>query len=383
MEIPSLPPSPFERVGVRSHFSVSITDDADIAIDSTNTILSSLLLSSELKGYIENPAWYLQDNVQSATSLDYLMMTHGWRRYNIPEVVRGNPEYPQIPFQASQQISGKVSGFLLRPVADSEVLIVSEEGGYGKTSTDEKGTFMFQDFEYPDSTSFMIQALNTRVKLDMDEESFPTAVHAPQNPLLTPALSEREGIVREETKSKPETNAFIMKAEQRAKYNEDMRVIYLSEIEVTTSRVKREPRLDIYLNQSATKTVRREQFERKHPTSVSNILSEIVGVRVSSIGDIRLSQGGRPLVFIDGVSVEWPSDDEFSFLAQSPVEAIEVSNVESIDVIMGVNASIKDYADSIIYCEKQASTRNITICSSIKLQIRIFGNIYLKMTTPI
>ena len=78
--------------------SVAVTDDKDMEVDSSNTILSSLLLSSELRGYIESPAYYLQENTKSAYALDLLMMTHGWRRYHIPDVVTGNYDYPSQTF---------------------------------------------------------------------------------------------------------------------------------------------------------------------------------------------------------------------------------------------------------------------------------------------
>jgi len=132
------------------HLSVAITDDMDIDVDSTTTILSSLLLSSELKGYIETPAWYLKDDDKSTTALDYLMMTHGWRRYNIPEVVKGNPEYPSIPFQTYQKISGNLKS-MKRTVAaaGNEVLIQVNNGDFGIKSTDKNGEFIFSNFEYP------------------------------------------------------------------------------------------------------------------------------------------------------------------------------------------------------------------------------------------
>ena len=57
-EIPSLTPSLSGRDGV-GLFSISITDDRDMSVDESTTILSSFLLSSELKGYIENPAYYV------------------------------------------------------------------------------------------------------------------------------------------------------------------------------------------------------------------------------------------------------------------------------------------------------------------------------------
>jgi len=322
-------PSLLGRVGVG--LSVAVTDDRDIAPDSTTTILSSLLLTSELKGYIENPAWYLQDNIQSNTALDYLMMTHGWRRYNIPEIVKGNLETPQIPFQTSQQISGKVKGLMSRPVSDSKVIIVTEDGGYGMTSTDEKGAFKFQDFEYPDSASFMIQALSNWVKLDMDKESFPKPVHAPGP---TPTLPKGEGVETDNYPS-PHTNDFIAKAEQRAKYDEDMRVIYLDEVVVTAPRIdrKKEPRLEFWLNSSADYTVRREQMDKLYYPNLAQYLTLVPGVTVSpnanGMGTYTIKVCplcGPPAILVDGIQVE-------------SLDYISPDMVESIDVLKYVNTT--------------------------------------------
>jgi len=324
------------------HLSVAVTDDADIAIDSTTTILSSLLLTSELKGYIENPAWYLQDNNQSATALDYLMMTHGWRKYNVPEVAKGNPVSPAIPFQTSQQISGKVRGLLLRPVANSEVLIITEEGNYGITDTDEKGTFMFKDFEYPDSASFMIQALSRRgsdqVEVVLDEESFPAPVYAPQSPYLPPTFSKGEG----EMKNEPETNTFIVKAEQRAMYDEDMRLIHLSEIEVTAPRIdrKEERRLEFYANRSSDYTLRREEIEKVAFIYTAQYLTLIPGVRVTpnptEIGSFFISMCplcGPPLILVDGIPI-----DDIGMISPDMVESIDILKFASASTL-GVRAA--------------------------------------------
>ena len=333
----SLTPSLSGRDGV-GLFSVAITDDKDIAVDSSTTIVSSLLLSSELKGYIENPAYYLQDNPESAIALDYLMLTHGWRRYNIPEAVKGNPETPQIPYQTSQQLSGKVKSLTLsRPVPNSEILITVPDGDFGLTSTDEKGTFIYQDFEYPDSTSYYIQALNKRgsnlVELVLDEESFPKPVHAP--------------FVETDNNPSLRTNAFIEKAEQRSKYDDDMQVIQLSEVEVTASRVYRkdEPRLQFWANFNSDVTIRREEFEKAAPRLVSELLRNIAGVHVSSMGYITIrnpiflmgTNRTLPLVLIDGIPNEWP--EVMTSPYDSPLESVGVNDVESIDVLKGANAA--------------------------------------------
>jgi hypothetical protein len=58
-------------------------------------MVSHFLLSSDIKGRIENPLDYFAD--QSPTTLkalDNLMLTHGWRRFEWGKVIAG--EYPKI-----------------------------------------------------------------------------------------------------------------------------------------------------------------------------------------------------------------------------------------------------------------------------------------------
>ncbi len=73
---------------VQGQLSVSITDPAyDVVTNSESNIVSSLLLTSDLHGYIANPAWYLsslEDSVKNA--LDLLMMVNGWRRFKWTEL---------------------------------------------------------------------------------------------------------------------------------------------------------------------------------------------------------------------------------------------------------------------------------------------------------
>lgn len=63
-------------------FSISVTDVKDQVPYGSN-IMSDLLLSSEIKGYVHNPAWYFQDSADTTRlrALDCLLMVQGWRRY--------------------------------------------------------------------------------------------------------------------------------------------------------------------------------------------------------------------------------------------------------------------------------------------------------------
>ncbi len=76
-----------------TNMSVSITD-ASLLNNSNSNIVSSLLLSADVKGYIHNPAYYFSSKADSVQQhLDLVMLTHGWRRFKWKEVTAG-----QLPF---------------------------------------------------------------------------------------------------------------------------------------------------------------------------------------------------------------------------------------------------------------------------------------------
>jgi len=318
-----------------AHFSIAVTDDHDIAVDESTTILSSLLLSSELKGYIENPAYYLQDNPVSTAALDLLMMTHGWKRYHIPDVVRGNPAYPQIPYQTTQELSGQVKSLTSsRPVANSEVSVMTSHGFMGLTSTDNEGRFLLQGFEYPDSTSYFIQALtgrrSDRVELVVDDAMFPKPVHAPYS-LVTelPAIRDISA----------DTNPLIIKAEQRSKYDEGMRVVELSEVVVTANRIQRqeERRITVFpFNVDSDVTIGKDDLKKVTFRYASEYLTSIPGVKVVfNPNRIYLtsrngSSGGIDMaVFVDGI-----------YRPQFSIDEIPVHEIESIDVFKSASAAV-------------------------------------------
>lgn len=69
--------------------SLSVTDGDD-PYDASANIFSSLLLSSEIRGRIFNPAYYFRSGEDSvAAQLDLVMLTHGWRRFVWDDVLLG------------------------------------------------------------------------------------------------------------------------------------------------------------------------------------------------------------------------------------------------------------------------------------------------------
>ena len=98
---------------VNGSFSVSITDRRSIQPDSlADNILSNLLLTSDLKGYVENPGYYvLQQDLRTLRTIDFLMMTHGWRRHHIRNVLTSPSLNLTNYMEKGQTISGRIKGF--------------------------------------------------------------------------------------------------------------------------------------------------------------------------------------------------------------------------------------------------------------------------------
>lgn len=327
---------PLERVG--ESYSIAVTDDADISIDSLNTITASLLLSSELPGYIESPGYYLQKNKESAYALDLLMMTHGWRRYDLAKAIKGDYSLPATDFEITKEISGTVRNYMTdRPVVDREVMLVSNDQSLRRTTTDSVGQFRF-GLNFPDSTSFFLMAMNKgligNVKITLNTEKFPAIKHAPVSTQLFPVVT------KEQQKQTDLSIGFIEKAGQRAQYDEDIKVVNLEVIEVTANRIEKRNQLRLSsnpINASAERTIYRDDMKRM-PFSryiadyligtsgvqvfYSDVTGEPVGVKLSAMT-------GFSLIYIDGVLST--IDD---------MNTIPIEIVESIDVIRGVGASI-------------------------------------------
>lgn len=114
-------------------FSVSVTD-AKLESRNDDNIISHLLLTSELKGKVFDPAYYFSNKSDSiAQQLDLVMLTHGWRRFDWQKVVQG--KFPQIKYPRDTtylSLSGKVIGATpqqLKKAGDIILMITQKNSG--------------------------------------------------------------------------------------------------------------------------------------------------------------------------------------------------------------------------------------------------------------
>jgi hypothetical protein len=114
-----------------------------------DNIRTHLLLSSDLRGYIENPACYFEsDDKKHLLALDLLMLVQGWRRYSWNRMSRTKPFEVKHGIEDKLIIEGRVlSLYKRKPQKDMEVTMwmSNSEGAslQGKCITDEAGKFNF------------------------------------------------------------------------------------------------------------------------------------------------------------------------------------------------------------------------------------------------
>lgn len=130
---------------IPANLSIAISDNKllSFADDKQDHILSYLLLSSELKGKIHKPDFYLNPKEpKSKKALDYLMLTQGWRTYiKAPKVTKENAQF--LPEQSAIQ-TGVVLDKKGNPT-EAHLLLFDNLGNKVLVfNTEEDGSFAFK-----------------------------------------------------------------------------------------------------------------------------------------------------------------------------------------------------------------------------------------------
>ena len=149
------------------NFSASVCLSEDEGTTAAPDINTYLLLTSEVKGNIELAETYFKENdKKSEQQLDLLMLTQGWRRYDLSKVLAGKLEQPETPHEIGQEIYGEVvSEFNDKPFNSAPILLtIPKYRFYEEKKTDSLGRFSFTHLEFPDSTKFILRGLSHKKK---------------------------------------------------------------------------------------------------------------------------------------------------------------------------------------------------------------------------
>ncbi len=160
---------------IPSNFSLSVVDDKlwTYADDKQDHILSWLLLSSELKGKIEEPRFYFKkEEVKAIPALDLLMLTHGYRYFDFIDYVVKDGSLKYLPDQ-DNIVSGVVKDLDGNPVQAKLFIMNNIPGGRGmEYTTGTDGVFFFSELQPNSQYVLFAQSLNKKGR---------TVIHILQN----------------------------------------------------------------------------------------------------------------------------------------------------------------------------------------------------------
>lgn len=214
------------------NLSISVTDASiNTAIKDADNIISHLLLTSDIKGYVHNPGYYFSGDADSlADHLDLVMLTNGWRRFKWEQVLSGT--HPDIKYVPENYISvqGKIFGLTANQLANKELtgILTVKNGNYQFMTipVDRAGNFTVPGLQFYDTAKLYYQFNGDKDKTLTGAASYQVA-----NDFLKPALRSQTdsgwltGIVFPDSiaeQKNKQVNALILS--QRTKFN-DLQVL--------------------------------------------------------------------------------------------------------------------------------------------------------------
>ncbi|WP_426493366.1 TonB-dependent receptor plug domain-containing protein [Hymenobacter sp. 102] len=125
------------------------------------TMQAHLLLTSELRGYVENPAWYFRNTTPATRqALDDLLLTQGWSRFVWRQVTSTEPAINSFDFPLERTLS--LGGQLVRgskPVPNGPLLLLRKGvPEVMELQANDQGYFLLTGFSGTDTAQVLLQA---------------------------------------------------------------------------------------------------------------------------------------------------------------------------------------------------------------------------------
>ena len=302
---------------VEGNFSISVTDDNDIRIDSNETTIQSyLLLQSDLKGFIENPNEYFKaGNKSAAYQLEILMLSQGWKRYDVAATLAGKFATPnKHVLEIGPAITGKVQNFpARRGLPKINVSFIAHNNmNFAVVTTDNYGRFMYQCPEFPDSTTFLAQAdkkSGSFVELVVDKDSFPAI--------------ESSTVFPNDLKQDVTMKDYLKKSRDKYYFQNGMMSVTLKSVVVTAKKVDKNEQLrkdrgSMYSNPSYSFG----EESIKNATNLFYLLLQAPGMTSQGGENSLLLRGKAPIIMVDNMKYQ-----------MEDLQSINAADVKLIDIL--------------------------------------------------
>ena len=316
-----------DSITLPSEMSVAVIDTSSTFWDQTQNILSYVMLSSDLKGKIENPAYYFDTSIPAMERMrnaDFLMMTQGWRRFDIGAIFKG--ERPEVPYsvELGQNISGNIKPLWRKSTDSGSLLLLGTNPNLGfatfrDVAADENGDFFVKGISYPRGTTFVVQGLQkgkkTNVEVTIEKQTFKGVARDPLYGRL---------IYNPEAEVTDSIGKFIQSSGRRYFYENGERIFAMDEVVVTASTEDPDPERAMYddvANNSVTGT---ELVEEGYPDLRSWLEANMVEIRMDETTmEENVYIRNRPArVTVDNFPIQ--SSDELLRMSMQEIDKIWV-----------------------------------------------------------
>ncbi|WP_017257224.1 Plug domain-containing protein [Pedobacter arcticus] len=305
---------------VMGAFSIAVVDAGKVNIpnDEEESIFTNLLLTSDIKGYVEKPNYYLSNITESKTiDTDVLMLTQGWRRFNWKNL--NVPQKDTFKPEKTLSISGRVTRGKDKPVVDGTVTIFSsgKKPFLVQTKTNALGEFMVDSLYFPDSTRFMVQARNVKdrkfVEIELYNSTFPVVLKNKNQADLTVNINDSMTAYLKNSKSQ---------YEEWLKNGIVNRSILLGEVVVVDKKPEVQETSNLNGSGNADKVLTEKDFGNAF--SIEQALQgRIAGLTIND--GIAYIRGREAQIIVDGMNMEPES-----------LSDIPIQDVESIEILKSI-----------------------------------------------
>ncbi|TSD67050.1 TonB-dependent receptor [Inquilinus sp. KBS0705] len=322
---------------VVGNFSVAVTDESKVPLDETSesTILSNLLLTSDLKGYIEKPNYYFTTvNDSTRADLDMLMLTQGYRRFDWKQVLSNTT--PAIVYQAekSMKINGTIKTYGGKPIPNAKINLFTKAGGgiLVDTLSNAKGKFVFDDLMFNDTVKFVVQA---KLKSNKENEILTIDTIAP--PLIIPKAATSDF-------STTEVSAYLESSEQfqqaQMKNGINPKITQLNEVLIKAKKASPfENSQNLNGGGHADDFITADRLEKFNCIRISDCLFGVLSGVTFKMGvpySNRAIQPGPMAIVVDGNFVD---ADVFGDMRPADIQSIEALTSVSLAAVYGSRGS--------------------------------------------
>ncbi|MBN2891205.1 MAG: TonB-dependent receptor plug domain-containing protein [Bacteroidales bacterium] len=365
---------------VSANLSLAIIDDKNItfADDKQDNILSWFLMSSEVKGKIYEPSFYFDKEEEKAEkALDFVLMTHGWRRFTWKEILN---EQPIVKFQAetNRTIAGQVLKTNQKGIkAEVWLFELNNQQRAAQLTTTDDGYFIFTNVD-PTSNiqlvaksnrlspkSFYIREISTnelpddallnvnfadnvqiitshKIQGDYNENTKPNSTNSNNETLdqqVDPNKLEVVDLAKNNSETKIAEQLIISNDNPDLidNFDDEMQGENISEVVITGLGIKKDAKSLGY----AVQDISGERL-----SSLNALSGKVSGVNISNAsGSVGSSTNivmrgyssfntNSPLYIVDGVPISYVTDINDPIL-----ERVNPSNISSVYIIEGPEAT--------------------------------------------